>query len=427
MFNLTTRKIAKNTMSQVVGKFITMSVTVAITLLLTRLYGREAYGNFSLMQSIPALLFVVTDFGLNAVAIRHVANKPDKLYHFFVNVLVSRVFLSFILAVFMGLLLQFFPYSEDLTVGIRLGLLLVLTFGLFTSTNIVFQSLLRYDLSVIGQTAGYLVVLFLTFFLVSQRASVTWINFAYVIGGLVTFVVNFSLVRKIVPDRIFYIDFPLIKKLFKEAAPLGLMFVFSQMNFKEDALFISLFEVPDWLNMDSSSAVGVYSLPYRIFEVSLVIPTFFMNAAYPVLVRHLEEGPEHLRASFKKALLFLFGVGILSGLVGVVFAPLIVGFFGGIEFARSVEVLRILMGGVVVFYLTQPLSWLVVTLGKQKYLPWVYFISVLFNLTFNLALIPAYSFYAAAGITVCSEVLILGLLVYFSRRAWREVFFDNVA
>jgi len=72
MFNNsgTTKKIASNTIFQIVGKVVSMSITVLATVIITRYYGREGYGQFSLMQTWPALFFIIVDFGLNAIATR---------------------------------------------------------------------------------------------------------------------------------------------------------------------------------------------------------------------------------------------------------------------------------------------------------------------------------------------------------------------
>ena len=77
------------------------------------------------------------------------------------------------------------------------------------------------------------------------------------------------------------------------------------------------------------------------------------------------------------------------------------------------------MGGLIFYYLTQPISWLIVTLGKQIYLPFIYFAVAIVNLGLNLVYIPQYSFYAAAVITHISEAFILVLLVIFAYRAWK--------
>lgn len=426
IFRLSTvkAKVAKNTAFQLFGKVLSMSVTVLMTVLVTRVYGREGYGEFSLMQSVPALFFIIVDFGLNAISVREVADAPSKIFHYFFNVLIFRVLLSLVFMGILAVFLPFFPYSSNLILGIRLSLLLILTQGLYATTNIVFQSRLRYDLSTLGYSAGYAFILSLGLWLVSVSAPIHWVNFTYVLGGFVTFALNYLLISRMDISHDFSLDVSLIKRLFCASLPLGIMFVFSQMNFKEDAVLLSILPLPAWLPLNHTEVVGVYSLPYKVFEVSLVFPTFFMNAVYPLLVKHSKEGPQKLWESFRKVLFFLLGFGLVTGLLGFTFAPLAIRFLGGAEFSRSIEVLRILMGGVFIFYLTQPVSWLLVTLGQQKYLPYVYFVSVVFNLTFNLLFIPRFSFYAAALITVVSEGVILLLLAFFARKSWRNVYAD---
>jgi len=417
IFTLTTRKIAGNTLYQLIGKVFTLGVTVFITYMITNHYGREDYGGFSLMQNFPGLLFVITDFGLNAISVREATKNESRLYHYFINVLVFRIFLSLLFIIFLSVLLYFFPYSTTLKLGIRLSLFLILTFSLFTSTNIIFQTKLRYDLSSISQIVGYFFIILLSVFLIDRHASIVWLSFSYVIGGFITFLVGWIFIQRLDISKGFFLDFRLIKSLFMESLPLGIMFVFSQMSFKEDSILLSILRIPSWLNLNSSEVVGIYSLPYKIFEVSLVIPTFVMNSVYPFLVEHFEEGASRFILSFKRTLLFLFVSGVVVGVFGVIFAPLIIKIFGVSEFAFSVPILRILMGGVFIFFLTQPVSWFLVILRSQKFLPRVYLISAVLNLVLNLVFIPIYSFYAAAVITLVTELVIFTMLCFYSYKA----------
>lgn len=117
---------------------------------------------------------------------------------------------------------------------------------------------------------------------------------------------------------------------------------------------------------------------------------------------------------------FLFASGVISGLIGVLLSPLAIRILGGPEFTLSIPVLRILLAGLVLYYMTQPLAWLIVTLGYQRYLPLIYLISAVFNVTANVLFIPVYSFYSSAFITHLSELLILFLLVYYARKSWKQ-------
>ena len=415
----TTYKIASNTVYQIIGKVATMSITILATVLITRLYGREAYGEFSLMQGWPALVFIIVDFGLNAIATRELSKDFSKANKYIGNILLVRLLLSLFFIVTLGVALAFFPYSEGLKFGIRLCLLLILTQSLFTTTNIVFQTKLRYDLSTISLVSGYAVVLAAILAFSYYNLSVVWVSFSYVLGGIATFLValHFLGTLGVKPDYRF--DKEIVKNLFWQTLPIGIMFIFSQMNFKEDEILLSVMKLPTKFGLNNTESVAVYALPYKIFEVALVIPTFFMNSVYPVMVRHMTENSKKLRKTFMNTIWVLVIAGLGAGLMGILFSKLAINLLGGSEFHQSVVVLKILLGGLVFYYITQPISWLIVTLNKQKYLPWVYLIAAVFNLAMNLVFIPKYSFYAAAIVTHTSEVLILIMLIFVAKKAWK--------
>lgn len=415
------RKIASNTIYQIVGKVVSMSITVFATLQIIKVYGRSGYGEFSLMQSWPAFVFIIVDFGINAIATRELSKDWSKASKYLGNILIFRSVLSLIAIGILYIILFFTPYSSDLRLGISLGLFLIFIQSLYTTTNIFFQVKLRYDLSVIGYVAGYLFILLSVLILPRFSIPLMYVNFAYVIGGFITFVLNYNFVVHLLgvkPD--FKVDMKLLKYLFMSALPLGIMFIFSQFSFKEDALLLSVMKLPVNYGLNNTDTVAVYALPYKIFEVCLIIPTFFMNAAYPVLVTKMEEGEKAIKKAFKMTILSLAISGIISSIIGWIFSPLAISLFGGSDFSQSVTILRILISGLTLYYLTSPISWLIVTLGYQRKLPYIYLSSAIFNIIGNLIFIPLYSFYAAAVTTQLSEVLILVLLTLTVVRSWKE-------
>lgn len=416
---MTTKAIAVNTIYQFIGKVVSMSITMLATIIVIRMYGREVYGAFNLMQNFPALFFIIVDFGLNAIATKELSENWENAENYLGNILKMRLLLSAILIAVCISTLQIFPYSKELKFGIYLSLFLIVTQALYATTNIIFQVKLRYDLSTISYIAGSFVVLALVLILSYAHANVAWVSFSYVLGGLLTFLINIYFIKKLNVHLKWNLDWKLWKHLFYQTLPLGLMFIFSQINFKADSILISILKLPYYLKLNNTESVAVYGLPYKIFEVSLVIPTFFMNSTYPVLVRHMLIGKEKLKNTFLKTISVLFGMGIFSGVLGIIFSPLMIKILGGHQFMQSISVLKILLGGVFVFYLTQPLAWFIVTLGKQKYLPFIYLISAVFNVSANIIFIPRYSFYSSSIITIASEFLILIMLMAATLKSWK--------
>src|SRR3990172_8628920 len=381
------KKIAANTIYQLIGKVVSLGITVLATIIVTRTYGREIYGQFSLMQAWPALFFVIVDFGINAIATREISKDWSKAGKYFGNILLIRVIFSIVLMAVLFAASRLFPYSQALKTGITLSLLLVLIY-----------------------------------FLSQAKVDVMWISFSYVVGGFVTFVVNYFFVRSLGVRPEFVIDRHVWAYLLTSSLPLGLMFVFSQINFKADSLLLSVLPVPSFLNASNNEAVGLYALPYKIFEVALVMPTFFMNSVYPVMVVNMSEGKEKLKKTLIQSLKFLVAAALVFSVLGYIFSPLAVSILGGSEFEASIPVLRILLSGLVLYSVTQPLAWVIVTMGYQKYLPGIYLVSGVFNVTMNYIFIPAYSFYMSAVITHLSELLILILLIITVRKIWRTTY-----
>ncbi len=413
-------KIAKNTLYQLIGKVVSMSVTVLIVFIVTRSYGREGYGSFSLMQTWPALFYVVVDFGLNAIATRELSKDWSKVSEYFGNILLIRLVFSFVIMLLLTFALGLFPYSSWLKSGIILSLSLILTQALFSCTNIIFQVKLRYDLSVLGNLLGYAIILVLSLLFSFIKADVRFVSFSYVIGGLATFVINMIFVSRIGVKINLRFDRRVVRYLLLSSLPLGLMFVFSQINFKADSIMLSFLKLPARFGLNNIESVGVYALPYKVFEVALVVPTFLMNSVFPVMVNKMEKSREDLKILFRKAVQTLVLCALAASIAGIILAPQIVAVLGGAEFGQSVLVLRILLSGLVVFYTTQPFAWLLVTLDSQKYLPYIYLISALFNVLANYIFIPKYSFLGSSVITVVSELLILFMLIFSAQKAWRQ-------
>ena len=411
-----------NTFFQLAGKLVSMSITMLVTLLIARLYGRSSYGYFNLMQSIPALFFIISDFGFNAIAAKRLTNNWDDAPKLFWNILVLRLVISGFLILFTIFVINFyFPYPADLKFGIYLSLLLIVTHSLYASGNLIFQLKLKYSYSAIGNILGSLLILITTLLLISQNAPIIWINFTYVLGGIFTFIVSLHFLKKlgVSHNSGFKLDARLWKELTLLSAPIGLTFIFSQVHFRADSILLSRLSLPD-IGYDNVETVAIYGLAYKIFEVCLVIPTFFMNAAYPMFLSKLQISRNVFIKFFSKTILLLTASGFAITILGYYFAPFMIKVLGGESFNDSVHVLRVLFVGIIVFFISAPFSWFIVNLGKQKVLPFVYLTAAVFNILGNIYLIPRYSFMASAYLTWVSEFIIFVLLILISIHLWRS-------
>ena len=143
-------------------------------------------------------------------------------------------------------------------------------------------------------------------------------------------------VRKIYPttERFLY------KKLFIRSFPIGLTLVANLIYSHADSVILTLTR--------STTEVGTYGFAYRFFETLLVIPTFIMNASYPVLLSSQKQSVQLLFRRYKKLIVIMLisstGVGLCAWLAG----PLLV--LVRPDFLPSVIYIRILVLSLPLFF-----------------------------------------------------------------------------
>jgi len=199
-----------------------------------------------------------------------------------------------------------------------------------------------------------------------------------------------------------------MRKMLSIAFPLGLTLLCNVVYFHADSILLTFFR--------STSEVGVYGFAYKIFELPLSIPTFFMNAVFPLLLisRKSDNTPAFLRQVRQSAVL-LFLLALVLVVLGYLTAPFIS--LVNADFLKSVLPLRILLLSLPVFFLTSLTMWVLIALKKRSQLFIIYFVSMVVNIGSNMLLIPKYGYMASAWITVVSEILVLMLSLLIIKKS----------
>lgn len=392
-----------NTAVQILGKVISGGLTFLISLVLARQLGVAGYGDFIKITTYVAIFYLFSDFGLNAAYVQLVnADNKKQLTN---TLFTLRLCIGVVSACFALLLLLILPSSgsQGYAMAVKIGIILftpsILLQALLTTTNAIFQKNLRYLFSTFSVGAGA-VFSFLTVFLVSQITplSLNHILGILLFGSLLTVTLAFIFAHKL--DATFHIilDSTLAKQLLTVALPLGFTLICNVVYFHADSFILTLTR--------PTEEVGIYGLAYKFFELVLVIPTFFMNAVFPLLVQAKKSHDADLFHRRKQqSLLFLFAASIAIVYIGWMTAPLL--YHIRPEFAASRIPMQILFGGVPVFFLTSFMMWLLVVGNKQRSLLRIYGISMVGNIIANLLFVPLYGYIAAAWITVISELFVL--------------------
>lgn len=394
------KKIASNTLAQLVAKFIGAGTTLLVTVLIIRLAGPSLFGDLTKSLSLIAIGCAGIDFGLNAVVVRSLGRAKNQP-HLISDLIGARLVLSFFAIAILNLVVSILPggYNDVIKSVFWVGSLAILFQGFITSMNSWFQYQENYWSSAASAIVGSLVSAGLTYYYVYHSPTLVHFLFSNTLGYLTTAITAYLLGRQIItptfnPKRIY--------GLAKSSLLLGGILLASILASKLDSVILGVFR--------SSAEVGEYGFAYRIFDVILVLPVFIMNAIYPKLVKGSKESTRQL---VQGSLWVLGGLGLLVASSVWVFAPWILYIKPGLTL--SVDSLRLLVISLPLFFLTAPLMWFLISKNHEKFVFKTYLAATLVNAALNLIWIPHYGAPAAALTTGITELFILICLVYTAR------------
>lgn len=406
------RSIIKNTSAQFVGRVISSLATLVLTLVLARIFGSVGYGEFVKITTFISFFYLIADFGFNAIYIQRSSSKTlddisrDTQWSILLTI---RVSVSVLLSVIAFLIISLIPesttsgYSRMVHIGIILLLPTIVFQALITTANAVFQKILRYEWSAFSVIIGSLVSLSTILYLYSgdSHTLVAFSTLPLLASAATTVLVSFFFIKGKIQHMRLTHSLSTCLPFIGATLPLGLTLLFNVIYFHVDSVVLA-FSRP-------TAEVGIYGLAYKVFELLLVIPTFFMNSMYPLFVNatrdmRRETGDEFIQLIKKSAIVLLL-VSCLLSLVTYVAAPLFV--YIKPEFGLSIAALRVLSVGLPFFFLSSLTMWVLIARKKQWSLVSIYGISMAANIALNILFVPQFGYMAAAWITIASEAFVL--------------------
>ncbi len=409
-FGPTKKIVALNTGSQLLGKGISSLTSLAMSFLIAQRFGASGFGDYTKVIMFVTFFFLVSDFGFNALYLQKRQSLNTASHTTSWDSLFGLRLVVSSLLVFIALsLLSFLPYgkTQGYTSIVRLGIIIfspaIVFQGFLTSANALFQKHLRYDLSTIAVAIGSvlaLILIWLTTYVSSDFAGPVFTALSLLIGWIATGAIALLLAKNLPEFQRPRFQVGEIGSLFFASIPLGLTLLFNLIFFHIDSVILTLTR--------PTIEVGIYGFAYKVFEVPLVIPTFFMNTMYPLLLK-TREGDSETNGSFQKLLQRSFVFLILSSFVVVAIvwyaAPLLT--IIRPEFFLSILPLRILALGIPLFFATSVTMWGLIALRKQNALVFIYGFAMVINIILNSIFIPRFGYLPAAWITIISEIIIL--------------------
>jgi O-antigen/teichoic acid export membrane protein len=403
------KQVYLNTFYQLIAKFVSAGSAILITILITRNLGAEFYGEYSIVIAYVFMFLIFSDFGINATITKEYAFDESKAKENLSKILTLRIIIGAVVTLIALILLMFFPYSDSIKISILILLPVLILNSLYKTSEIIFMSYHKYKYHALSVSIGSVLMVILFILLLSQGyTGLAVYVLPTLLGYFIITIVSLIFIRSYLKINTSAIDKKYWKYALLDSAPLGVSLLLNTLMVQIDRILLSVLSTP--------ISVGYYSLAYRLFEFILVLPTFYMNSIYAHMVTSKSKSETEYKKIFRSSIRKLGISAVVITVFMFIFAPLAIPIIWGEEMQSVVMPFLILASGTLIFYLSSPLNWKFVAEGKQKYLPYIYGLVLIFNVVMNILLIPRYNYIASAVITIISEFIILVLLILVDNR-----------
>lgn len=401
------RRVAYNTGVQVGGKVAGLALGAVSLALLTRYLGPSDYGKYTLALMLTQLLGVLADVGLLTTVVREISREPERTEELVGNALTLRLLLALAVIALAGLVSLVLPYTPQVRVAILIAGAPLLLGLLNSSLLAIFQARLMMDRATVADLAGRVFSLGLVGLVVLLDLGFYAVLGAAAGGALATLIVTWRLTRRIVRVR-FLRDTAVWRRLLVSSVPLGLALAINELYFRADTVIISLYRPYD--------EVGAYALAFRIIELTLMVGTVFLISVFPLLSAYVRDDRERLHATVQRSWDVLVIASVPVAVGGAVLASGLIELVAGGDFDDAATPLRILLAAGALALVNGLFGYALIAAERQLNALWLNLSALVFNVGFNLALVPDLGITAAAIVTVASEVLIFGGSFVLMRR-----------
>jgi O-antigen/teichoic acid export membrane protein len=397
----TIKTIARNFLALIAGEALSRGIGLVIALRLARVLGVEGFGALEVGLVVLVYLQIFVDGGLDVVATREVARRPELRSQYAGNLIGLRL-VTATLAIGVVLAINVFTSQPPLLDAVVLRYALSVL-PAACALGWAFQASERMRAVAAGNVIQQLVYLVGVELTVVNGHGTVLVPIAYTVATAVgACAVAVWYVRRygwIYPR----LEPRFCEEVVREALPVAGSRGLRSISFNFDILILGY--------LFTQSTVGLYAAAYRILTLPLLGYATLFTALFPTLVRlSVRE-----RRRFVGLGMVVIGVSALAVAAMLWwFAESLLTLLMGPPFAGGASALRVLAWSIPLTAAAGVSRQALIAAGRQRIDLVVVACGAAVNVTLNLLLIPAFGFVGAATATVSAEgVVLVGSLAAF--------------
>lgn len=407
----TTKRIAKNSLYNLLTSIVSKGITMAIIILLARNLGAEAYGAYSFVLGFVGLFAVFGDFGLTILLKRTVAREPDKVNQHFNTAMIISTGLNIAMLGIMLIAAKVLSYDAATIKLLFIGGVFIIFQNLKLLFKSTYEAYEKMGLVFVSRSIKMVLRLSLVIYLVATSITLIKLFTYYALLEIAMMAVDFTIYHNYIHH--FAIKTSKIKPIVISMIPFGVAGLFMTIYDKVDITLLSKL-----LPSNPHLYIGWYSSAYELMSALIFIPAAISSAIMPVAYKSDKEG---LKKLYKSAFSSFISIALAICVGTTILADKIINLIYGPEFSGSVIALQILIWALVFNFAMFVTGIVLNSINLEKETMKATIISVIFNIITNIIFIPRYGYLAAAYTTLGSVFLYNAYCFYITEKRFAKL------
>lgn len=398
------QKIAKNVSLLFIAQILSVIFGFFYVIYMARYLGAANFGILSFAIAFTGIFGIISDLGLTTLAVREISKDKSLESCYITNITLIKFFLS-ILTIGLTLLSLYILGYPKLIFEVVLVILLSVIMANFTQ---VFSSIFQVHQKLEYQSLSTVLSSILMFsgiiLAINYNFGILQFAYIYLIVSFFIFIFNLLIYLLKFISKV-QIDLSAWRPLIIHSIPLGLLSIFVFIFIRVDTVMLS--------KLIGDSAVGWYNAAFILVQNLGLITGALMTVLFPLFSQLKVTSKNSFKELYDKSFKYLLIITIPIGIGTFLLSDSIILLIFGNQYVNSIIALQILIW----WYVIGSISWLIGTVlnstNKQNLFIIASFISLVFNISLNLYLIPILSYIGASIVTIATELLLFCILYYY--------------
>jgi O-antigen/teichoic acid export membrane protein len=373
--------------------------------LVARYLSPTLFGMYLFVVSFASLFEVVTDMGVNAILVREVARRRDRVRQLAGAALLPKL-LSAVATVALAVIgINVFEAIAGCSWILKWGVYLQIVAVSADAFTDIFISIVRahqrMEFEALIKVFNRLLALSLVVAVVCLDVGFLGLFKATLAANITTSVIAFLFSLKLFGAPITRSGLSLTSHLVRESLPLGVGQILNRGYNRTNVIVIQATRTP--------AEVGFYGGAARLIEQLYILPISLVSAVFPVISELSQDAGPRLSRAFEKTLklLSLVAFPLTGGFVALA-APLVALVFGP-KFAAVALPLQVLALGIFANFGNMQFQYFLSALGQQAVFRRNMLFCFLANLVLAAVLIPTWGYVGACAGTIVASHFLFGL------------------